>query len=139
MPRNQTAEEVRVHAARQVVSRWNRAKRARGVGKARRLVDPRRLRGPLPEPRHAGHRIVKPPRRPEPDGRIVTGEWSQLAAVGGLVQGEEHEGEPGIVAVGVQEGSQIARELGRYRDVATLVGTEPVEHYAVVVPQRAGV
>src|SRR5213075_141430 len=67
------------------------AERARVVGKAGGVVDPRGLRDALPEARHALDRVMKPPRRAEQHGGVVARERRELAAVGGLVEGEHDE------------------------------------------------
>ena len=139
MTRHEAREEVRVGAAGQIVARGDRAERARVVVEAGGLVDPRGLRGVLSKAPHALQGVVKPPGRAEAHGGIMPGEGRQLPAVGGLVEREDHERESRIVAVRVQQGSEVARELGRDRDVSASIGAELLEQRAVVIPQRARV
>ena len=63
----------------------------------------------------------------------------ELAAVRRFVQCEQHERETRIVAVALEQRTQVARELRRDRNVAAHVGTEALEDHLVVVAQRARV
>ena len=139
MARHQTAEIIGLHAPREVVPRRNGAESARVVVEPRSLVDRGRFGCLLAKPPHPFHRIVEPPRGAEAHRGVVAREGRELAAVRRFVQRKKHERETRIVAVGVEQRAQIARELRRHRNVAALVGTEPLEDRLVVVAQRAGV
>ena len=82
---------------------------------------------------------MEPPRRPEPHGRVVPGQRRQLARVRALVEREEHEREPRVVAVRGEQRAQVARVLGGDRDVGARVGPEARRHARVVVAERARV
>ena len=95
--------------------------------------------GLLAKAHHAFGGVVEPPGRAEAKGGVVAGEGGELAGVGGLVEGEEDEGEAGVVAVLVEQGVEGADVLRGGRDVGALVGTELPEDGLVVVAYGAGV
>ena len=70
---------------------------------------------------------------------VVPGQRRQLTAVGGLVEGEQHEREVGLVAESSEERRERVYVIGAGRDVGADVGTEAFEHRRVVVPMAARV
>src|SRR5256886_6529755 len=90
-------------------------------------ISPLPLHAPLP---------IYPPRRPEPHRRIVARQRRPLAAVRGFVQREQHQRESRIVAVRIEQRPQVARELGRYRNVPPAIGPGPLEQRLGVAPVR---
>src|SRR5262245_21303252 len=118
MTRDEASEKVRVDATREIVARGNRAERACVVVEARGVVDPGGLRDLLAVARHAIDRIVEPPRGAESHGWVVTREWRELPRVRRLVEREEQQREPRIVAVRLEQRTKVARVLGLDRNVS---------------------
>ena len=119
---DETGEPVRARAAPDVVADRDRAEGARVVVETDRVVQPGRLDDLVEIASHAVEAVVEPPRRPEPDGRVVAGQWRELAGVGRLVEREQDQGETRIVPEPFQERPEIACELRRNRDIGTQVG-----------------
>ena len=88
---------------------------------------------------HAIATVMEPPRRPDPQRRVVSGQRRELAGIRALIEGEDDQGQSRIVAEFFQERAQVPGELRRHRDVRAHVGSEPLEHRPVVVPGRADV
>ena len=82
---------------------------------------------------------MKPPRRAEPNGRIVAGQRSELPAVGRFVEGEENQREHLFVTIRVQEWAKIACKLRGDGNIAAPVRAEARKERFVVIPERAGV
>ena len=106
---------------------------ARVVVEAGGVVQARRLDHLVEVAAHAVEAVVEPPGRAEPQRRVVAGQRGQLAGVGRLVQGEQDQRQPRVVAEGVEQRLQVARELGGSRDVGALVAAEALEQQPVVV------
>ena len=96
---DEATEEGAVDAPGYVVTGGDGEERAGVVVEADGVVEAGGLGGGLAEAHHALGRVVEPPRRPELERGIVSGQRGEFAGEGGLVEGEEDEGEAGIVAV----------------------------------------
>jgi hypothetical protein len=46
---------------------------------------------------------MEPPRRAQQDGRVVAGDWSELATIRRFVEREDYQTKPGVVSVSVQQ------------------------------------
>ncbi len=73
------------------------------------------------------------------EGRIVAGQRGEFAGEAGLVEGEEYEGEAGVVAVLVEERAEVAGVLGGRGHIGAFVATEFLVDEAVVVADGARV
>ncbi len=67
----------------------------------------------------------------------MPGQRGQLAAVGGLVQGEDDDRQARLATEPVQQGLEGAHIVGPLRDVGALVAAEGSEQRRIVVPIRA--
>ena len=76
------SREMRIHAARHVVPRGNRQKRARIVVESHRVVEAGSFRDRFAESLHALRAVVEPPGRAQPQARIMPGQRREFAAVG---------------------------------------------------------
>src|SRR5689334_14537318 len=121
VPSNEARQIVCIDAAREIVSRRYRAERASIVGEAGGVLDPGSLGSFAPETHHAFNRVMEPPRRAEQDGRVVAGDWSELATIRSFVEREDYQTKPGVVSVSVQQLPQIARELRGNGHIAAAV------------------
>ena len=104
-----------------------------GVGEAGGLGDQ------LAEPADALGAVVEPPRRSEPQRRVVAGERGQLPAVGALVERVDDDGQRRLVAEPVEQRLERAHVVHRLGDVGALVGPEAGGQRGVVAAPRAGV
>ena len=76
---------------------------------------------------------MEPPSWTEAQARVVPGQRRQFAAVGGFVQGEQDDPQPGFVAEAVQQRFQPGHVARARRDVRPAVAAEPLEHLEIVV------
>ena len=109
---DETGEEGGVHAAADVVAGGDGEEGAGVVVEADGVVEAGGLGGLLAEAEHAFGGVVEPPGRAEAEGGVVAGEGGELAGVGGFIEGEEDEGEAGIVAEGGEQGFEGVDEVG---------------------------
>ena len=112
---HQLRQESRIDAPGHIVPRRNRQKRPRVVIESHRVVEARRLRRLLAESAHPFRAVVEPPWRAQFQARIMPGQRRQFPAVGRLVQREQNDRQPRLVAEAVQQGPQrvdITRRLG---------------------------
>ena len=109
---DEAGEEGAVDAAGDVVAGGDGEEGAGVVVEADGVVEAGGLGGLFAEAHHAFGRVVEPPGRAEFERGVVAGEGGEFAGVGGLVEGEEDEGEAGVVAVLVE---QRAKGAGRTR------------------------
>src|SRR5205807_2133788 len=123
----------------QIVASGNRAEGTGVIVEASGVVDPRRLRRPLTEPRHAFDGVVEPPGRTELYRRVMSCQWRKLTRIRGFVEREEHQREVRVVAELVEQRAQIPRVLRGHGDVGALVSPKLLEDHTVVVAERAGV
>ena len=65
------------------------------------------------EPADALGAVEEPPRRSQPEGGVVPGQGRQLAAVGGLVQRVDHDGQARLVPESVEQWLQRADVVDR--------------------------
>src|SRR5258707_9933091 len=128
-----------VDTAGEVMASWNGTERARVVCEPGRVLDPSGLGSLLPKARHPLDRIVEPPGSAEEHRRIVTREWGQLSAVGGLIEHEHDESKARVVSICVEKRSQIPCELCGDGDVPTAIGSKAARYELVVIAQRARV
>src|ERR1700733_8976175 len=85
MLRDQSRQERTIHAASQIMPPGNGKKSAGIVVESYRVIEPSRLGDPLAETHHSFRAVVKPPRRPQTQARIMPGQRSQLPAVGRFI------------------------------------------------------
>src|SRR5580693_2644306 len=71
MLHDEAREKHAIDAARDIMPRGDREERARVVVESHRVVEAGRLRSQLTKTHHALRRIVEPPRRPQPQRRIM--------------------------------------------------------------------
>ena len=86
-----------IDPARHVVAGGNRQIGAGVVVEADGVVEARRLGGSSRK-RRMPSAVEEPPGGPEPQGRIMPGQRRELARIAGLVEGEEDDGQAGLVA-----------------------------------------
>src|ERR1700679_2494560 len=134
----EAGEEGAVDSAGYVVAGGDGEEGARVVVEADGVVETGGLRGFLAEAHHSLGRILKPPGGAELERGIVAGERSKLAGVGRFVEGEEDEGETGVVAVSVEQRTERADVLGGRGHVGALVAAKLFVDGAVVVAHGAG-
>ena len=139
VPRDQSTEEVRIHATRQIVSRGDRTEGARIVVESCGVVQSRCLRRLLAKSTHPLDRIVEPPRRSESHGGIVVGKRRELSRIRRFVEREENQRQARVMSELVQQWLQVARELRRDGNVRAIVGAEAREHTRVMIAQRTRV
>jgi hypothetical protein len=82
--------------------------------------------------------IVKPPRRPELEGRIVARERHELAAVRSLIERKENDREPRFVAKTVEQRLERFCVLRGTRNVGAAVATVCLEQQPIVAAIRSG-
>ncbi len=135
---DEAGKEDGVDAAGYIVAGGNGEEGAGVVVEANGVVEAGGLGGLLAEAHHSLRRIMEPPGWAELERGIVAGEWSEFSAVGGLVEGEEDEGQAGVVAVLREQRAKAADVVGGRRNVGTLVATEAFVNGEVVVADGAG-
>ncbi|MNT10780.1 hypothetical protein D3C72_1456280 [compost metagenome] len=82
---------------------------------------------------------MEPPARPQLQRRIVAGQRGQFAAVGGLVQRKQDQGQTRVRTEPIQQRLQRPDVIGLGRDIATLVAAKPIEDGGAVIAEAAGV
>ncbi len=135
---DEAGEEGAVDAAGYVVAGGDGEEGAGVVVEADGVVEAGGFGGLFAEAHHAFGRVVEPPGRAELERGIVAGEGGEFAGEGGLVEGEEDEGEAGVVAVLVEQRAQGADVLGGRGDVGAFVAAELLVDGLVVVADGAG-
>ncbi len=120
----EAAEEGAVDAAGYVVAGGDGEEGAGVVVEADGVVEAGGLGGGFAEAHHALGRVVEPPGWAEFERGIVAGEGGEFAGEGGLVEGEEDEGEVGLVAVFREQRAEGADVLGGRGDVGAFVAAE---------------
>src|SRR5258708_40075245 len=88
---DQLGEESAIDAPRHIVPPGNREKGSGVVIETYSIVEARRLRDVLAKTRHALRTVSKPPRRSQSQARIMPGQPSQFAAVGGIIQRRKND------------------------------------------------
>src|SRR5437899_9753996 len=135
----EAAEEGAVDPAGDVVAGGDGEEGTGVVVEAYGVVEAGGLGGLFAEAHHAFRRVVEPPGRTQFERGIVAGERGELTGEGGLVEGEEDEGEAGVVAVLVEQRAQGADVFGRRGHVGAFVAAELFIDLAVVIADRSGV
>ena len=96
----------------------NRQKRPRIVVESNGVVEPRRLRRLLAKTPHPLRAVVKPPRRPQPQARIVPRQRRQFPAVCRLIQREQNDRQSRLVSKPVQQRLQRAAHNSSARGIS---------------------
>src|SRR6201984_3110752 len=115
-------EEGAIHAPRHIMPSRNREEGSGIIVEPNRLVEAPRLGHTLAEPSHALRAVVKPPRRPEPQARIVPREWSQFPAVSRFIQGEKNDRQIALIAELIEQRAKAGPKICPQRDIRTNVG-----------------
>ena len=68
----------------------------------------------------------------------MTRQRRKLSGIAGLVEREENQRQPRVVAEAVEQGTKVARVICRHGNVRAFVHAEALEQRAVVVAVRAG-
>src|SRR6266545_4467093 len=113
-------QKAAIDAARDIVPRRDRQKRARVVVESYRVVEARGLGRLLAEAQHALRAVVEPPRRTELKYWIVARQRRKLARVDGFVEREQNHREAGIVAEAVEQRFERPDIVGAGRDIGAL-------------------
>ena len=138
LPLQKAGDPVGVDAAGQVVPNGDGGIGPRVIVEARGVVETAGLRDQFSEAHHAVPAVEEPPRRPQTHGRVVAREGCQFPREGRFVQHEDDQAEARLAAEAVEQRLQVARELGRNRDVRAHVRSVVLENRPVVVAQRTG-
>src|SRR5882724_5390701 len=93
---DQLRQKRAIHTPRHIMACRNREEGAGIVVETHGVVETGRFGYALPETRHSLRTVVKPPGRPEPQARIVSGQGSQFATVGRLIQRKKNDRQIGL-------------------------------------------
>src|SRR4029077_8436003 len=110
-------EKAAIHAPRHIMPSRNREEGTGIIVQTNRLVEARRLGHTLAEPSHPLRAVVKPPRRPEPQARIVPPHWSQFPAVSRFIQSEKNDRQIALIAELIEQRAKRVHIICRHRDI----------------------
>src|SRR5580692_5015691 len=118
MLRNELGQKTAIHAPRHIVPSGDGEKRARVIVEANRIVKAGSLRYLFAEAHHSFRAIVKPPRRPEPQARIMPRQRREFAAVGGFIEREKNDGVISLVAELIEQRTKCIDVVYLHRNVS---------------------
>src|SRR5690606_28031009 len=121
-----------------VVAGRDRQERASVVVESDRVVETGRFGGLLAKAHHAFGTVVKPPGWTEFEYWVMPRQGRKLTTVRALVEREENDAEPLLVAESIQQRLERVNVVDGYRDIRTGVTSERLKQPRVVIPERAG-